>query len=142
MPQVLGTDPGTGRSGFGTTLAGSIALVIGMIQKITIDGVEVGEIDVTTMNAPGKWMKFISNLKDAKNITLDLLYDPVNMTTLLANVGVAQVWTVVFPGGSSYVQTGYIKTLGVGVPYNDKMMQPCALRMSGPPVFNLGSGDT
>lgn len=140
MAEVLGTDPGTGISGFGTTVQGASTGPIGMLTKVTIEGAEVAEIDVTTMNALGRWMKFVAGLKDAKEITLEIIYEKVNMGILLAAVGGAvENWTVTFPDGSTYVNSGFIKKVGVASPHNDKITQPVTLRLVGPPTFHVGS---
>lgn len=147
MPaEVVGTDPGDGISGLGTTLVGATTGPIGMILGLNIDGIEIGELDVTTMNALSApnfgWRKIISNkLKDAKTITLDLLYEKGNMAILLGHVGlVNENWTVAFPDGSTYVQAGHISKLGVQSKHDDKIMQPVTLRMSGPPTYSAASG--
>ncbi len=141
MPEVLGTDPGTGISGFGTKLQGATQGAIGMITKITIVGQEADEYDVTTMNAPSKYKKFIAGLIDAKEITLELIYEPTNMAVLLAAVGAAnENWTVTFPDTCTFVCSGHIKNLGTPIPFNDKITQTATIRLSGPPTFHVPSG--
>jgi hypothetical protein len=140
MAESLGTDPGTGRIGYGSTLQGSATGVIGMITKITIDGIEAADIDVTTMNSPGRFMQFITGLKDPKNMTLELIYESINMGILINAVGNPnETWTVKFPDSSTYAQAGHIKSVGAAIPYNDKITQPVTLRMSGAPTWTAGS---
>lgn len=141
--QVLGTDSDAGISGFGTTISGAVAGPIGQVTKVGLEGQDVTDIDITTMNAPSKWMKFVAGLKDAKTLQLELLYGPLNTNTLLAALGGAtQVWTITLPDTCSFAVTGYIKSLGTQIPLNDKISQTCVIRLSGPPVFHIPSGVT
>lgn len=141
MAETAGTDPGVGISGFGTRLSGATTGPIGMITKIMIDGQEVDDIDVSTMNSPGRYKQFVSGMIDPKELSLELVYERINMATILAKVGgVNEVWTVTFPDASTWVQTGHIKKLGTAIPYNDKISQTVTLKMSGAPVFNAASG--
>lgn len=141
MSEALGTDPGNGIKGYGTTLQGSIAGPIGMITKLNFDGQDVTDIDITTMNSVGGWKKFIAGLKDSKMLNLDLLYEPTNTKLLIGLVGGAnQNWTVTFPDTCSMVVSGYLKSLGTAIPIDDKISQTAAFRLSGPPAFNVPSG--
>lgn len=141
MPEVLGTDPGRGISGFGTTLEGVTTGPIGMIQRINIPGADINDIDVTTMNAPGRWMLFVAGLKDAKEFSIELVYHKTNMAAILTAFGAAnENWTIKFPDNSTYVVSGYIKNLGTQIPHNDKISQSVTIRLSGPPVFSASSG--
>jgi hypothetical protein len=141
MAETLGTDPGLGISGFGTTLSGSTAGPIGMITKLNIDGLEATDIDVSTMNAPGAVMLNIPGMLDPKTISIELLYERVNAAIVLALIGAAnQSWTIKFPDGSTYVQTGHVKSSGIAIPMNDKISQSFVLKMSGVPVFHASSG--
>jgi predicted secreted protein len=143
MPEVLGTDPGSGISGMGTTLQGSVTGPIGMITKLGLAGQDTTDIDITTMNAASKWKRFVSGLKDSKELSLELLYEPTNSAKVLASLGGAnEVWTITFPDTCTFVQTGYIKSLGMQIPMDDKISQACVIRMSGPPVFHVPSGIT
>lgn len=140
MPtEVLGTDPGDGIEGIGTTLNGAVSGAIGMITKISIEGAEADEIDVTTMNSPGKWRKFIAGLKDAKGINLELVYHKVNMTKVIALVGGDnENWVITFPDGSTLTNKGFVKKLGTAIPFETKVTQQATIRLSGPPTWVEG----
>lgn len=150
MSEALGTDPGLGMSGVGTTLSGAAlaggpaAGPIGMITKIAIEGQEAGEIEITTMNsaiANNLYRSFITNLIDAKGATISLLYQATNMTLVLGLVGGRnQTWTIAFKDGSTLVVPGYVKKLGTQIPFDDKISQELMLRFSGQPVWHAGSG--
>lgn len=143
--ETLGTEPGQGISGTGTTLQGATTGPIGMLTKIAIDGVELDEIDVTTMNSPKisgvTYKVFIKGLADAKQATLDLVYEAKNTSVLFyLNTLASDIFTITFPDTSTWVQTGWLKKLGLAIPNGDKITQSVILRFTGPPTFNSGSG--
>lgn len=136
----LGTDPGDGIIGLGTTLHGSVTGDVGMIQKIGIDGQEADEVDITTMNATDRYKKIITGLIDAKGATLDLVYESSTMAQVLDAVGGAnEDWTITFPDGATFVVSGFVKKVGTTVPYETKITQSVILRFSGPPTYNAAS---
>lgn len=142
MAETPGTDPGLGRIGVGTTLVGAVSGAIGMITNINIGGVEVADIDVTTLNnaAATRFRVWIAGLKDSAEFTLTVIYESVNMALLIARTGAAnETWTVTLPDGSTFVQLGHIKKLGLTIPFEDKMMTPVTFKMSGAPAFTAGS---
>jgi predicted secreted protein len=149
-----------GMSGFGTVLVSELTAVgeIGEIQKINIDGVDITEIDITTMRSPGAWREFVAGLKDAKQMTLDLLFAPVNAKLIMDQAGIRQYWTVYFPPTSSgvpieypwasadeakratYTQRGFIKGYSIATPHDDKISQSVTIRLLGLPVFTIPAG--
>ena len=159
-PTYPQTDPGTGRIGAGCLVAGSLfnsgALgYLGMIAKLDSDGIVADDIDVTTFNsaysaaaATNHFKSFIPGLKDPGTVSLDILYESSQYSTILQNHSVVQTWYIYIPGSnpsiepgsdSTFQQNGYIKKLGLSVPVGDKMMMPVVLRMSGPIQFTVGS---
>lgn len=141
MSEALGVDPGDGISGFGTTLQGASTGVVGMITRAALAGFDVdNDIDITTMNSPQKWKRFISGLKDAKEVSLDLVYEKANMVVILGALGSAnEAWTVVLPDGSTFVCSGYVKHIGTEIPMGDKIGQTLTIRFSGVPTFHAAS---
>jgi hypothetical protein len=105
-----------------------------MIERISLAGIDVGEIDITTMNTDG-WREIIAGLKDSRELTLDLLYEPENMATLMAALGTTQTWTITLPDGAVFQASGFLKGLGLQAPNGDKISQPATIRMNGEPTF-------
>lgn len=140
MAEVLGTDPGDGISGVGTTLQGAVTGPIGMINRINLDGSERDVYDVTTMNSADKWRQFIPGLKDAKEATLDLLYEKENYSILQDAIEAdPESWTITFPDGSTFVCSGFIRKVGVASPFDEKMTQSVTIKFTGKPVFTDSS---
>lgn len=134
MPQTLGTDPGSGINGTGTTLQGASTGALGMITRIGISGMESQSVDITTMNCPNKWKKFIAGLKDARTLDIDLIYEKTGTAQMMAALGHAnEDWTVTFPDTSTFVANGFIQRLGGESPHDNKVTQRLTIQLSGSP---------
>ena len=140
--QVLGTDPGLGISGFGTTLKGTTTGVLGMMDKVAIDGIELDVIDISTMNSTGAWKTFVAGMKDAKSVSFDLVYEPKNTSYIMAALGIVDVWTIKLPDTCTFVASGMITKLGTQSPKTDKISQSMTIKFSGPLTYSIGSGVT
>jgi len=130
-----------GISGFGTTLSGAVSGVIVEITRIGIDGMDVPELDVTTMASTSGWREFIAGLKDAGALTLDLLYEKSQFSTMLGILGgTVEAWTITLPDSSTFVVDGFLKGLGAEIPMDDKILSSASLKLSGVPEFTASSG--
>ena len=126
-----------GTHGHGTTLAGATALGIGSITKISIGGISVDDLDVSTMASTDKWREFISGMIDAGEISFDLIFDGTVTATLFTKIGASDTWTVTFPdtGAATFSAPGYIKGISIDDPYDDKITGSCTIKVSGKPTF-------
>ena len=126
----------SGLHGYGTTLSGATTGEIAEITNISIGGMEVDDLDLTTMDATNKWRIFKAGLKNAGELTLEVLYEKTNMATMLAALGAAnEDWTITLPDGSTFVCSGYLRSIGAEVPVEDRISQSIVLKLSGEPTF-------
>jgi predicted secreted protein len=124
--------------GHGTTLAGSTAGTIGNVVTLTIDGVTIDIIDVTTMDSTNKWKEKLAGLKDPGRITFTVNYDGAasgDANTIHNNLGTSQTWTVTFPDTSTYAATGWIQHYTIADPVADKISQDVTIEFTGAPTF-------
>lgn len=130
-----------GISGFGTTLSGSVTSSVSQITSISIPGVSVDDLDVTTMASANAFREFIAGLKDAGELSVELLYEKSAYDAQLAAVGgAAETWTVTFPDESIFTCSGYIKAAGqVEAPMDGPMTSSLTIKLSGEPSFTEGS---
>lgn len=125
-----------GIKGFGTTLSGATTGAIAQITSIGVPGMEVDDIDVTTMLSTNGWKEFVAGLKDAGEITLQLLYHKTLTNTIEGRLGEAnETWTITFPDSATFACSGYVKSLGIESPMEDKISQSCTIKLSGEPTF-------
>ena len=130
-----------GISGFGVTLSGASTGSIAQIIGLEIPGMEADDIDVSSGESTGRWREYIAGMKDAGELSLDLLYEEDNFDAIQDSfAGDSEVWTVTLPDGATFVCSGYIKSNGIAVPMDDKVSQSATLKLSGVPVYTAVSG--
>jgi predicted secreted protein len=128
-----------GISGYGTTVSGASTGALGDLTGVNIAGMDVTDLDVSTMASPDRWKEFIAGMKNAGEVTLTLLYEMGNFDAVqTAFGGPNEAWTVTFPDGSTFVCSGYIKHLGADSKMDDKITQAVTIKLSGEPVFTQG----
>ena len=125
-----------GISGYGTTLSGATTGVIGNIRSLSLGGITADDIEVTTNDSTNSWKEFIAGLKDAGDLTLDLIYEKVDTNTILNALGsTVEVWTITLPDDSVFTISGYINNLGVEMPMGDAITSSMTLKLTGEPTF-------
>lgn len=97
-------------------------------------------IDVTAHDSPGGWMEFIGGLKDGGEISLDINYDPAELTHDLDDdfddVLPRNYRIVILPGTEdehTWSVKAIMTNLGDEFPYDDKMARTMTLKVSGKP---------
>jgi len=130
-----------GISGHGTTLSGESVGTIAQITRIGLPGMDVDDLDVTTMDSEEAWREFKAGLKDAGELELDLLYEKSNFATMLGVLGGANdTYTIAFPDSATFECGGYLKSLGLEAPQDDKVADTASFKLSGKPTFSAASG--
>lgn len=125
-----------GISGFGATLSGATFGTVGQITKLSLPGIDAGEIDVTTMDSVEKWKEFIASLKDAGELSVDVLYTDSQYGALLDAIGGDnEDWTITLPDGATFVCAGFLKSVGGEVPMDGAIANALGIRLSGKPTF-------
>lgn len=107
----------------------------GELRSISWDGMEAAEIDVTHMGSEDGWQEFIPGLKNAGEISLNLLFDP-SVSPPIAETGTA---IITFPNGRKWSCDAYCSGAGEEIPHDDVMEQDITFKLTGAPNFNHGS---
>lgn len=99
-------------------------------------------IDVTAHDSPGQWMEFIGGLKDGGEISLDINYDPGQVTHDLDadfdDVLPRNYRIIILPGTEdehTWQLKGIMTTLGDEFPYDDKMARSMTVKVTGKPTL-------
>jgi Phage major tail protein 2. len=100
-------------------------------------------IDVTTHGSPDKYMEFIGGLKDGGEISLELNYDPAQVTHQDLDADFEEsaprnYQILILPGDPeehTWAIAGIITELSDEFPYDDKMARSVTLKVSGKPVL-------
>ena len=126
-----------GIGGFGTTLSGVVVTDIVQITNLSIPGIDITSLDVSTMASTNGWKEFIAGMVDAGEIVLQLLYEGGNHAAIQGAVRAAnEVWTITLPDGSTFACDGFIQNLGLEVPMDGTITQSCNIKLSGEPTFD------
>ncbi len=139
----------SGRDGFGTLFkrgnGATPTEVFTTIANVTnIGGPDRKRetIDVTAPDSPGGWMEFIGGLKDGGEVSLDVNYDPAEVTHDLDDdfdaVEPRNYQIVILPGtADEYTWTiaGVMTALGDEFPYDDKMARSMTIKVTGKPTL-------
>jgi len=133
----------SGIHGAGTTLkfaadsSVSTVTAIAQITAIKCSGIEVKDIDISTMDSTGKYRTFVAGMKNAGEISVDLIYEAANYSSMLAKVGgTIYHWRITLPDSSTFKCFGFVKSLGGAVMHDDKVTQTATIKLTAKPVFS------
>lgn len=139
----------SGRDGFGTqfqratTLTGPFTYeTVANVTNISGPSRSRETIDVTAHDSPEQWMEFIGGLKDGGEVSLDINYDPGEVTHDLDDdfddVSPRSYRIVILPDTDdehTWTLTGVMTGLEDEFPYDDKMGRSLTIKVSGKPVL-------
>jgi predicted secreted protein len=136
-----------GDHGHGTALkvgAGTQTTTVTTIGNITSIGgptMTKETIDISTMDSTLKWREFIEGMLDAGEIPFDINYDGAaagtanDLDTLFRSTATDLYWRITFPDTSEFLSNGFMTSLGHAIPFDDKITQSLAIKLSGQPTF-------
>jgi len=124
-----------GQTGYGTTLTGATAGLIGNITQLTGPSETRDPIDISTMDSADQVREFIAGMKDSGEITFTCNYDgsaagAANALKTAYDLGTAEIWTIVYPDTSTEAATGFITALGKATPFDDKITQDVTIKLT------------
>lgn len=139
----------SGRDGFGTQFRRATTLTPGNVFETIANVTNIGgpertreTIDVTSHDSPSGYMEFIGGLKDGGEISLDINYDPAEVTHDLDDdfddTEPRNYQIVILPDtADEYTWTikGIMTTLGDEFPYDDKMARSMTVKVTGKPTL-------
>jgi predicted secreted protein len=139
-----------GRDGFGTLFQRGngatpteVFTTIANVTNISGPSRSRETIDVTAHDSPEQWMEFIGGLKDGGEVSLDINYDPGQLThdldddfddSLPRNYKI-----VILPGTEdehTWSISGVMTALEDEFPYDDKMARTMTIKVSGKPQLD------
>lgn len=116
--------------------------VVGSLTSIGEIGVEIGEIDITTLDSPNGAKEFMSGDMDAGECAIagyikkvDDEQTVVKMMSLIKS-GSTEEWTVTFPSGAKWVFNAFVKSFKTTEETTDGLIGfTGSLRISGLPEY-------
>jgi predicted secreted protein len=139
----------SGRDGFGTQFRRATTLSPGTTYETIANVTNIGgpersreTIDVTAHDSPDGWMEFIGGLKDGGEISLDLNYDPAELSHDLDDDfddDLPRNYQIVILPDTDDEHTWSIKGVMTGLsdefPYDDKMGRTMTVKVTGKPTL-------
>ena len=139
----------SGRDGFGTQFRRATTLSPGNVFETIANVTNVGgpartreTIDVTSHDSPDQWMEFIGGLKDGGEISLDINYDPAEVTHDLDedfdDATARNYQVVILPDTEdeyTWSITGIMTGLEDEFPYDDNMARTMTIKVTGKPTL-------
>lgn len=116
--------------GHGVTLTGSEAGAIGKLTNVNWGGLVYDDVETTDFNSPRRRRQYEAGLGEPGEITADLIFDATLKATVVANLRVAQTWTIAKSGTTLLIDYGYIKSYGLTIPIGDEVMMPIGIKLS------------
>lgn len=116
--------------------------IVGSLTSIGEIGVEISEIDVTTLDSPNGAKEYISGDIDAGECAIagyiKKTEDESTVTKMMALIssGSVEEWTVGFPSGAKWVFNAFVKSFKTTEETPDGLIGfSGSLRLSGLPVY-------
>lgn len=121
----------------GTTLSGGTTSAVGKITSISVAGMTRDSIDVSNCDSTNKYREFIPGMIDAGEISLTVSYDKTLLDTLIDTTigGDAETWTITFPGGSTFVCSGFLTNFSVTGEYAGSITADLTIKLTGNPTW-------
>ena len=125
----------TGTFGHGSTFT-IAATAVAQLTNISIGGLEADDLDISNMDSDSNYREFISGMINAGEATLDLVYITAEVTNVLADIGTVVAMVATFgSGGSTWSCDGYIKSMSLDDPFDDKVTASIGVKFTGIPVW-------
>jgi len=121
--------------GYSTVGAGSYTL-IGKVMDVSGPSIVVDDIEITNNDSGAdEFKEYIAGLRDAGDVTFDIIYEITQNIALQAIVGTLKDWQLTLPDSATYVFTGYIKEIGQETPMADAVKNNIAIKVTGKPTY-------
>ena len=124
----MASDIGTGTT---ITASGSNATWAALVEVLNIDFSDLWQreaINFSHMETTGAHVFKPTDLYDPGSITVSVQFDPA---AVIVPAAAAENWTVTFPGGETFICSGFITSYGKGIPMEEKMTQTFTIKLTG-----------
>jgi predicted secreted protein len=117
---------------------------IAEVNSITGPGMKRTTIDVTSLDSAGGYREFIAGFRDAGTVTLKMNFTRVTYNVMIADFesNILQNYNIILPDTevTSFEFEGLVTELPLSIPADDKVTVDVTIQISGPVVFDSGSG--
>jgi predicted secreted protein len=126
--------------GFGTTITIGGASV-GNLTSVNVGDFTRDDVDVSNSDSPNGWKESLPGMKDGGTLALEAIYTKTSVSALMAlfEDDSPKPVVITLPDKSHFDCTGYLNSLGVSAPFDDKVTAKYQLKISGKPAFTPGA---
>lgn len=118
------------------TLIKYASTTVGEIQTVSLDGVEIELVDSTHMESTNGWRTFITTVKNAGTISFSAHLLADSPTTIYAQLGTTQTWSIVFTTADTFSCSGILTTFTVDEATIDgKQVVSGTVKLTGEPSW-------
>ena len=122
--------------------------VVGSLTSIGEIGLEIEEIDITTLDSPDKAKEYMAGDMDAGELSIagyiKKVDDEATVTKMMALIaaGSTEAWEVEFPSGAKWNFNAFVKSFKTAEATPDGLISfSGSLRVSGLPVYTASAGE-
>ena len=108
---------------------------ISEVVSVTMPQVEVDVLDFSNMDSPNNYREFRGGFADPGSCDLELIYRPDTCNVLYGQVREDNSFSLILQDGSQWSADGYIKSLSVDAPAEDKVTMSVTIKLTSVPVF-------
>lgn len=113
---------------------------IGEVNSISWDGMSRETYDVTTLDSEGGYAEFITGLRDAGSLNIEMNFQVDTYIDMLADFedDAARLFQIVLADtGSTTIQfEGYVTALPLSIPVKDKITCSMTVKLTGAPTVS------
>jgi len=101
---------------------------------------EMSENDVRATHylSPGRVHEYISGWREGGEVTVEANYVKAEMATVHGMRGQMRTWRITLPDGATETWPGYIKTIWMSIPMDDKVTTTLTIKVAGDPTYTPG----
>lgn len=113
---------------------------VGEINSISWDGMSRETYDVTTLDSTGGYAEFITGLRDAGSLNIDMNFERDTYISMLADFDSDDpvYWQIVLAdtGSTTLTFQGYVTALPLTIPTKDKITCAMTIKITGAPTLS------
>lgn len=136
------------RSYMGATPSATALTKLAEVTSVSLPNEQIGEVDVTHYESPGRTREYIAGFTDAGEISIEMNFVPGSATDgLIVDAktdGLVRTFRIVTPADDNsqqYTFNGFVKGYERAVPIDDRMTATVTIRVAGAVTQEAAASD-
>jgi hypothetical protein len=136
-----------------TSGGSTYATEVGQVEEANLPDIAQTDVKMSHLQSPNRYHEYRPGMVEPGEFKFKILFEKNQYSALLGylNTGLPAAntpyaWKWIFSDGASeagcsYMTfTGHVKSMGAAIPMDDKVSCDVTIKVTGKPVFNIGSG--